>query len=147
MAVATINGIGSVRLIKFLNGTARRAGGCQFRIAARPARIHQERKMIGRILATCGGLMLATGAFAQSATHGGSHNPAIKDSHAAMVQAPAAGANSFSKDQARGRFAKAGYGSISALAKDKDGIWRGRANHHGKMINVSLDYKGNVTAR
>jgi hypothetical protein len=103
--------------------------------------------MISRILATCGGLMLATGAMAQTATHAGSHNPAIKSSQTAMVAAPAAGANSFSKDQARGRFAKAGYGAISALAKDKDGVWRAKANHHGKTVSVALDYKGNVTAR
>lgn len=101
--------------------------------------------MIGRILVTCGGLMLASGAIAQTATHAGSHNPAIKDSDAAVVAAPAAGSNSFTENQARGRFAKAGFGPISALVKDKDGIWRGKAVRSGKNVNVALDYKGNVT--
>jgi len=103
--------------------------------------------MIGRILTVCGGLMLASGALAQTATHAGSHNPAIKNSNAAMVAAPAAGANSFSKDQALGRFAKAGFGSVTGLAKDKDGVWRGKAAKGGKTVTVALDYKGNVTTR
>ena len=91
--------------------------------------------------------MLASGAIAQTATHAGSHNPAVKDSNAAKVAAPAAGSNSFTEDQARGRIAKAGFGSISTLAKDKDGVWRGKATHGGKKVDVALDYKGNVTAR
>ncbi|MDB5714479.1 MAG: hypothetical protein JWO15_1876 [Sphingomonadales bacterium] len=103
--------------------------------------------MIGRILITCGGLMLAQSAIAQTATHANAHNPAIKDHNAAMVAAPAAGSNSFTEDQARGRITKAGFGSISALAKDKDGVWRGKAIHGGKTVDVALDYKGNVTTR
>lgn len=103
--------------------------------------------MIGRILITCGGFVLAQGAIAQSATTANAHNPAVKDHHAAVVAAPAAGSNSFTQDQARGRIAKAGFGSISALAKDKDGVWRGKATKGGKSVNVALDYKGNVTTR
>jgi hypothetical protein len=103
--------------------------------------------MIGRILITCSGLMLAQGAIAQTATHANAHNPAIKDSTAAVVAAPAAGSNSFTEDQARGRIAKAGFGSISGLAKDKNGVWRGKATRGGKTVNVALDYKGNVTTR
>ncbi|MDB5701371.1 MAG: hypothetical protein JWL66_1570 [Sphingomonadales bacterium] len=91
--------------------------------------------------------MLASGAVAQTATNAGSHNPAIKSSTAAHVAAPAAGANSFSENQARGRFAKAGYGTVSGLAKDKNGVWRGTATHGGKSVSVALDYKGNVSAR
>ena len=88
--------------------------------------------------------MLAQGAIAQTATNADAHNPAIKDHHAAMVAAPAAGSNSFTQDQARGRIAKAGFGSISALAKDKDGVWRGKASKAGTPHDVSLDYQGNV---
>lgn len=99
------------------------------------------------ILAACGGLLLASGAIAQTATHSGSHNPAIKDSKPATVAAPAAGANSFTEDQARGRFAKAGFGTVSALAKDGNGVWRGKAMRAGKSVDVALDYKGNVTPR
>lgn len=103
--------------------------------------------MIGRILITCSGLMLASGAIAQTDTHANAHNPAVKDSDAAHVAAPAAGSNSFTEDQARGRIAKAGFGSITALAKDKDGVWRGKATQGGKSVNVALDYKGNVSTR
>jgi len=87
---------------------------------------------------------LAGGAGAQ--THAGSHNPAIKDGSPQMTAAPAKGANSFTEDQARGRFAKAGYGAISKLTK-QDGVWQGTATKGGKRATVMLDYKGNVTAR
>jgi len=103
--------------------------------------------MISRIFIVGGGLLLASGAIAHTATTAGSHNPAIKDSTAAHVAAPAAGANSFSEDQARGRFAKAGYGTVSGLAKDKNGVWRATAKQGGKTVNVALDYKGNVSTR
>ncbi|WP_293881541.1 hypothetical protein [Sphingomonas sp.] len=102
--------------------------------------------MIGRILITCGALALASGAVAQTATNAGAHNPAVKNSSAAHVAAPAVGANSFTAAQARGRFAKAGY-KVAGLAKDKDGVWRGKATHAGKSMNVALDYKGNVTTK
>jgi hypothetical protein len=107
----------------------------------------KESKMISRIFITCGGLMLAQAAIAQTATDANAHNPAIKDHKAAMVVAPAAGSNSFTQDQARGRIAKAGFGAISRLAKDKDGVWRGKATRGGKSVDVALDYKGNVTTR
>jgi putative membrane protein len=87
---------------------------------------------------------LAGGAVAQ--THSGSHNPAIKDGAPRMAAAPARGANSFTEDQARGRFAKAGYGAIGKLTK-QDGVWQGTATKAGKRATVMLDYKGNVTAR
>ena len=103
--------------------------------------------MIVRALTTCSALLLASGAVAQTATHTGAHNPAVKNSTAAPVAAPAAGANSFSQDQARGRLAKAGYTSVSALAKDSNGVWRGTAMRAGKKVQVGLDYKGNVTTR
>jgi hypothetical protein len=103
--------------------------------------------MIVRALTACGAMLLATGAVAQTATHTGTHNPAIKNNDAAHVSAPASGANSFSEDQARGRLTKAGYRSVSALTKDNDGVWRGMATKGGRKVHVGLDYKGNVTAR
>ncbi len=85
---------------------------------------------------------------AQAATHGpAAHNPAVKRSDVDHVATPAAGANSFTEGQARGRIAKAGYANVSALAKDKDGVWRGTATKAGKTVNVGLDFKGNVTTR
>ena len=33
---------------------------------------------------------------------------------------------------------------VSALKKDDDGIWRGRAMKNGQQVDVALDYQGNV---
>ena len=99
-----------------------------------------------QLIAVAAAALLATGANAQ-ATHAGSHNPAIKSSDAAHVAAPAEGRNSFTQDQAQGRIAKAGYTGVSALTKDKNGVWRGTAMRGGKKVAVGLDYKGNVTTR
>ncbi|HXH15412.1 MAG TPA: hypothetical protein VNJ10_04710 [Sphingomonas sp.] len=103
--------------------------------------------MIVRGLVAGAAMLLASSAVAQTATHAGAHNPAVKNSGAAHVAAPVSGANSFSEGQARGRMTKAGYRSVSRLAKDKDGVWRGTATRGGKSVHVGLDYKGNVSAR
>jgi hypothetical protein len=58
--------------------------------------------------------------------------------------APFKGANSFTEAQAKDRVVSAGYGTVSALTKDDDGIWRGTAMKDGKSVNVAVDYKGNV---
>jgi hypothetical protein len=86
-----------------------------------------------------------TAASAQSG-QAGSHNPAIKDGAPHIAAAPASGANSFTADQARGRFAKAGYTAVSKPMK-RDGVWHATATKDGKRATVMLDYKGNVTAR
>jgi len=55
------------------------------------------------------------------------------------------GANSFTEGQARDRMRQHGYGQVSALTKDQDGIWRGSAVRNGHQVHVSLDYKGNIS--
>lgn len=60
---------------------------------------------------------------------------------------PAAGANSFTEAQARGRLEQNGYTGVSALKQNNDGIWQGTAMRDGKSVAVSLDYKGDITAR
>ncbi|MBB3809723.1 PepSY domain-containing protein [Pseudochelatococcus contaminans] len=55
-----------------------------------------------------------------------------------------AGENSFTETQARDRIADAGYADVSALALDSNGIWRGTATKGGQVVNVGLDYQGNV---
>jgi hypothetical protein len=42
--------------------------------------------------------------------------------------APAAGANSSTEGQAKSLIEAAGYTNVSALIKDKDGLWRGQAS-------------------
>lgn len=61
--------------------------------------------------------------------------------------APVAGANSFTEAQAKSRIEDRGFKSVSALKKDKDGVWRGRAQQNGKSVNVSVDFQGNVVAK
>ena len=72
--------------------------------------------------------------------------PANKDTTAAADpnKPPLAGANSFTEAQAKQRIADAGFTSVSALAKDDNGIWRGTAMKAGKSASVAVDYKGNV---
>lgn len=96
-------------------------------------------------VAIAAAVLFASGATAQ-APQAGSHNPAMKDGAPHRVHSPAKGANSFTENQARGRFAKAGYTHIDKLTK-QDGLWRASAVRHGKKQMVMLDYKGNVTAR
>lgn len=90
--------------------------------------------------------LLATGAFAQDAQTG-SHNPAVKDSSVHHVGAPAKGHSSFTENQAKGRITKAGYANVTDLKKNDAGAWQGSASKGGKTVAVTLDYKGNVTAR
>lgn len=61
--------------------------------------------------------------------------------------APVAGANSFTKGEAQRRIADRGYGQVSDLKLDRQGIWRGTAKKDGHTVNVSMDYQGNVVAK
>jgi hypothetical protein len=61
--------------------------------------------------------------------------------------APAVGANSFTRAQAKSRIEKAGYTSVAGLTKDKDGIWRAKAKHGSATVPVALDYQGNVVPK
>jgi negative regulator of sigma E activity len=70
--------------------------------------------------------------------------PAIAGAGTNNQGAPAVGANSFTEAQAKSRIEKAGYANVSGLVKDKDGIWRGRANNGSATVPVALDYQGNV---
>lgn len=97
------------------------------------------------LIAATVGALLASGAGAQSMQEG-SHNPAVKNGSPKAIATPAKGANSFTEDQARGRFTKAGYTGLSKLTK-ANGLWQGTAMKDGKQVTVILDYKGNVTAR
>lgn len=58
--------------------------------------------------------------------------------------APLPGANSFTEAQVRERLTSNGFTDISTLAKDDQGIWRGRATRNGTQTPVAVDYRGNV---
>jgi hypothetical protein len=61
--------------------------------------------------------------------------------------APLKGANSFTEGQAKDRIVAAGFTSVSSLAKDGDGVWRGNAMKDGKAAKVAVDFKGNVVSQ
>jgi hypothetical protein len=91
-------------------------------------------------------LLCAGAASAQTtANPNAGQNAAVKDPKA-PAGTPSKGANSFTKKQAMGRMAKAGY-PVTDLSKDKDGLWHGASSKDGKAVDVSLDFKGNVTAQ
>jgi hypothetical protein len=73
--------------------------------------------------------------------------PRCREAWCEQPGAPVAGANSFTKAEALSRIEKAGYTNVSGLAKDKDGIWRGKANNGSAMVPVALDYQGNVVPK
>jgi hypothetical protein len=78
-----------------------------------------------------------------AATASGNSNQAVATT-SANAPAPAKGANSFTMGEARSRIEKNGFSDVSDLAKDDDGIWRGKAQKGGSATSVWLDYKGNV---
>ena len=61
--------------------------------------------------------------------------------------APIKGANSFTEGQAKDRVVAAGFTSVSSLAKDGDGVWRGSAMKDGKSVKVAVDFRGNVVSQ
>ena len=61
--------------------------------------------------------------------------------------APVAGANSFTEGQAKSRIEEKGFSNVSALQKDANGVWRGKAAQGGKTVNVSVDFQGNVVGQ
>lgn len=75
-------------------------------------------------------------------------NPAVATDEAAAQReaaAPAAGANSFTQEQARERATNAGYMDVGALTQAADGTWQGSAMKDGASVTVVVDYQGNVT--
>ncbi len=88
------------------------------------------------------------GALAQApAAKEGPQNSAINTSDSknrTQATGPVKGANSFTEGEARSRIENKGFSNVSALKKDDDGIWRGRAMMGGQQVDVALDYQGNV---
>ena len=97
------------------------------------------------------GVIGAGGAFAQTVT---TTQPANAPMVSPMVSttspdstnpgAPVAGANSFTEAQARSRLEAHGYTDVSGLTEDDQSIWRGKATKDGSVVNIALDYQGNI---
>jgi hypothetical protein len=76
------------------------------------------------------------------------NTPAVNSPNSAPNPgAPVAGANSFTEGQAKSRIEDKGYKNVSDLKKDDSGVWRGKADQNGKLVNVSVDFQGNVVAQ
>jgi periplasmic protein CpxP/Spy len=83
----------------------------------------------------------------QPPNNSGSSNPAVTHKPADSPQTTGAvepGANSFTEAQARSRLEAQGFGNVTELRKDDQGIWRGKAQKDGKSVSVGIDYKGTV---
>jgi hypothetical protein len=81
------------------------------------------------------------------AAKNGPQNSAVNTSDSknrTAATGPVKGANSFTEGEARSRIEKQGFSNVTALKKDDDGIWRGRATMGGQQVDVALDYQGNV---
>lgn len=101
-----------------------------------------------RLLLVTTALVISGAAYAQvPPANPDPATPATTNSATDMPTAPAAGANSFTEGQARSRIEAAGFSGVSGLAKDKDGVWRGKAMKGGASHDVALDYQGHVFPR
>lgn len=87
------------------------------------------------------GAMTAGGAVSPPEANGAVNT----DSNQATTDTAAA-STSFTEDQAKGHIEAAGYTDVSGLTKTADGMWTGKAMKGGKAVNVSVDFKGAVTA-
>jgi len=93
--------------------------------------------------------LIASGALAQTQSQNppaasGPQNPAISGSTSKQVEAPVKGRNSFTEGEAKSRIEKSGFSNVSGLAKDDNGVWRGKADKAGTKADVSVDFQGNV---
>ena len=86
----------------------------------------------------------ASAQTAQSTANPKPAMPAVTTSRTPEQATPAKGANSFTEAQAKSRIEANGFTKVSGLAKDQDGVWRGKAMKSGASHDVSLDYQGNV---
>ena len=101
------------------------------------------------VLASCIAVGLGTASHAWAQTAQPSATPNTTSSERTLVEAAAleAGANSFTEGQARSRIEDKGFKNVSGLKKDDSGVWRGKADHNGKAVNVSVDFQGNVVSQ
>jgi len=100
------------------------------------------RKMM---MATAGLVLLVAPALGQNPpAQNGPGNNAVNSPNTNNANAPVAGANSFTEGQAKSRIESSGFSNVSALRKDDQGVWRGKAQKDGKSVDVSLEFQGNV---
>jgi opacity protein-like surface antigen len=97
------------------------------------------------LIMLCAALLSGTSASAQTPpAQPGPNNNAVNSSGQNNSNAPVAGRNSFTEGQAKSKIEEAGYTNVSALQKDDNGVWRGKASKGGSSTDVSVDFQGNV---
>ena len=100
-------------------------------------------------LALCTALAFSGVAAAQVPSGGAGSdakgNAPLKHPHTVNDGGARRGHNSFTEGQARKHILKAGFQSVTGLAKGDDGVWRGMATKNGASVHVGMDYKGNVS--
>jgi hypothetical protein len=114
------------------------------------SQLERKAALYKMLMIVSGVALVATVTAAQSQTppaNPGPGNPAINKSEGKNPGAPVAGANSFTEGQAKSRLESNGYMNVTALKKDDDGVWRGKAQKDGKSVDVSLDFQGNIVAK
>ena len=89
-------------------------------------------------------LLVAGSATAQQPANSGPNNNAVNSSGQNNSNAPVAGRNSFTEGQAKSKIEEAGYTNVTALKKDDNGVWRGKAKKGSAASDVSVDFQGNV---
>ncbi|WP_291858357.1 hypothetical protein [Bradyrhizobium sp.] len=87
----------------------------------------------------------SAGAQGQPAKDGPNNN-AVNSPGQNNSNAPVAGRNSFTEGQAKAKIEEAGYTNVTALKKDDNGVWRGKANKGSASSDVSVDFQGNVNS-
>lgn len=98
-------------------------------------------------MSTFGGAF-GTGAPRSERNNASPAQPAVTTSDAGQktAAAPVPGASSFTMREARRRIETGGFTQVTALQKDRDGVWRGKAMRNGAAVSVFCDYQGNVGA-
>ena len=89
-------------------------------------------------------LLVVGSAGAQQPAKDGPNNNAVNSAGQNNSNAPVAGRNSFTEGQAKSKIEEAGYTNVTALTKDDNGVWRGKASKGSASSNVSVDFQGNV---
>ena len=95
-------------------------------------------------------ILAASSALAQTAAkpaNEDANTPAVATPDTTNPNAPVAGANSFTEEQARQRIMNAGFSNVAGLKKDDKGVWRGKAMKAGTTSDVALDFQGNVATQ
>jgi hypothetical protein len=107
--------------------------------------IEDHMKLLSSVIVATS-LLAGGAAFAQNPPAKDGPNNSAVNTEQKNSNAPVAGRNSFTEGQAKSAIEKAGYGNVTDLKKDDNGVWRGKASKGGMTSDISVDFQGNVNA-